>query len=129
MRLPIAAAAQIQAILVSPESLSSSSSTSLSGSSATMEIDGPSTLLSCTPATFAWTPTLPPYTLFIKHHDAADSSSPTDDLVIVASGDTATWVVDLSPGEIVSVAIMDAEGNMAETEPSTVTRGSLDCLD
>ncbi|WVQ99320.1 hypothetical protein IAU59_006452 [Kwoniella sp. CBS 9459] len=134
MRLPLFAAAQVQALLASSPEASSSSS-----SSSSLSIQGPSTLLSCTPATYTWTPTAGPYTLSIINHSSTSTSTSTStsdeeksedmDLVIVSSGESATWIVDVRPGVNVSISIVDGHGNVAQSEVVFVSEGSLECLD
>ncbi|OCF40302.1 hypothetical protein I317_05869 [Kwoniella heveanensis CBS 569] len=126
MRLPLFAAVQVQALLASSEASSSSS--------ASLSIQGPSTLLSCTPATYTWTATSGPYTLSIQDHSSTASSvdaaeTISEDLVIVSSGESATWIVDVRPGVNVSVSIVDGQGNKAQSEVVFVSEGSLECLD
>ncbi|OCF36766.1 hypothetical protein I316_01362 [Kwoniella heveanensis BCC8398] len=126
MRLPLFAAAQVQALLASSEASSSSS--------ASLSIQGPSTLLSCTPATYTWTATSGPYTLSIQDHSSTASSvdapeTISENLVIVSSGESATWIVDVRPGVNVSVSIVDGQGNKAQSEVVFVSEGSLECLD
>ncbi|WVF71553.1 hypothetical protein IAT40_006361 [Kwoniella sp. CBS 6097] len=122
MRLPLFAAAQVQALLAS-------SSEAIASSSSSLSVQGPSTLLSCTPATYTWTPTSGPYTLSIVDHSSTAPETISEDLVIVSSGESATWIVDVKPGVNVSISIVDGEGNVAQSEVVFVSEGSLECLD
>ncbi|OCF60511.1 hypothetical protein L486_00144 [Kwoniella mangroviensis CBS 10435] len=116
MRIPIALAAQLQS------SLASSSSGSVTGE--ILSISGPSTLRSCIPSTFHWTPTSGPYTLSLIDHTTSED---VEDMVLVTET-KATWMVDISPGSNITLLITDSKGNSAESLNWVVEEGTTGCL-
>nr|XP_019046211.1 hypothetical protein I302_04951 [Kwoniella bestiolae CBS 10118]OCF25141.1 hypothetical protein I302_04951 [Kwoniella bestiolae CBS 10118] len=117
MRIPIALAAQLQSSLASSSSSSSTSGESLS-------ITGPSTLHSCTPSTFHWTPTTSPYTLSLIDHTTSED---VEEMVLVTDN-KATWIVDIAPGSNITLLVRDAKGNSAESLNWVVEEGGKGCL-
>ncbi|WVW83808.1 hypothetical protein I302_105829 [Kwoniella bestiolae CBS 10118] len=113
MRIPIALAAQLQSSLASSSSSSSTSGESLS-------ITGPSTLHSCTPSTFHWTP----YTLSLIDHTTSED---VEEMVLVTDN-KATWIVDIAPGSNITLLVRDAKGNSAESLNWVVEEGGKGCL-
>ncbi|WRT66271.1 uncharacterized protein IL334_003224 [Kwoniella shivajii] len=125
MRIPILLAAQIQSTLASTSSSSTSTKESLS-------ISGPSKLQSCTPTTFNWTSTSAPYTISIieKSTQQTDQDQDQEELEMVTLDENkVTWIVDVVPGNQVSMLVKDSKGNTAETLSWTVEHGGIDCLD
>ncbi|WWC89418.1 uncharacterized protein L201_004342 [Kwoniella dendrophila CBS 6074] len=128
MRIPVLLAAQIQS------SLKSSSSSSEIGQS--LSISGPSTLRSCIPSTFNWTPTSSPYILSLIQHPLTSSTDSENQIVeeeeeemIIVTETKATWMTDIKPGSNITLKVVDSKGNEATTLNWIVEEGTTGCLD
>ncbi|WWD17389.1 hypothetical protein CI109_101830 [Kwoniella shandongensis] len=93
-----------------------------------LSISGPESLFSCTPTTYSWTPTHPPYTVSTYDYSISDIPSLIDEPVVIPDYSTATWVLDVRPGRNISVMVVDAKGNSAETWPRVVGFGNTHCF-
>jgi len=105
-------------------------------SSMALSISTPEDLTQCAPATFTWTPSVPPYYLSIVEstdsglYDPAQMAFSTHDmLLVIPSGTKATWVVDIPAGMNVTITLRDARGEVAQTYPRVIAEGSDECLD
>ncbi|KAK8864312.1 hypothetical protein IAR55_001559 [Kwoniella newhampshirensis] len=94
-----------------------------------LSISGPDTLSSCSKSTYTWTLTYPPYTLSTYDYShSTGTPSLLDEPVVIPSHASATWILDVQPGRNISVMVVDAKGNSAETYPRVVGVGKVDCL-
>lgn len=92
-------------------------------------------LYQCKPCILTWTRTVGPYTLNIVDSDTEPiwtsphtDADADDKLIVVPSGSSAAWIVDVPAGRNVTVWVKDGEGNVAGTWPRVIGPGSGGCL-
>jgi hypothetical protein len=90
-------------------------------------------LYQCKPSILTWTKTLGPYILNIVDSDTepiwtSPNTDADDKLIVVPSGSSAAWIVDVPAGRNVTVWVKDGEGHVAGTWPRVIGPGSGGCL-
>lgn len=89
-------------------------------------------IFQCMPAKFSWTPTTGPYYLTVvdsNQHASPKFAYPETLVVVPRKRASATWLVDATKGQNVTVVVRDATGETAVSPPLVVGQGSDYCLD
>jgi len=94
-----------------------------------MRADNQDELHQCTPSQFSWTPTTGPYYLSITtSNNGLQPQYNSGETVVVPHASSASWIVDVEEGSLVTVEVKDSKGQVAETVVRTVMSGPEHCL-
>jgi len=103
------------------------STLAVQGARADLVLDTPSSLTQCQNVTITWTPTSGPYNLIVVPTD-----DPCGDIIADLGdfdGTSASWNVNVTAGQSVTLSLEDSQGNEAWSGAVTVGGGSSACLD